>query len=60
MTDDSIFQLYGRVLKGDKSAAQQLTDLHRKGFPYHFCHAPAYVSFNRKQDLHMFYLHLTQ
>lgn len=36
MTDDFIFQLYGRVLKGDKSAAQQLTDLHRKRFPYHF------------------------
>jgi hypothetical protein len=56
-TNDYLFQLYGLVLKGDKSSAQELTELHQKKFPEH--KMSWYESYTKEKRLHVFYLHLT-
>lgn len=56
-TNDYLFQLYGRVLKGDKTASQELTELHQKKFPEH--QMSWYEGYTKEKRLHVFYLHLT-
>ena len=59
-TDETIFQLYKRVQQKDKDAIAKLVELHKTAYPEHAIHTKGYNFNNRKRELHMMYLHLTQ
>ena len=60
MKTDEIFELYGRVLKGDKDAKEEFVELYKKEWPKNFGVHDHHFKINQKAALHQMYLHLVR
>lgn len=59
MKDMDIFDLYKLVQNRDKEAIKELYRRHKLKYPMNCIHDEGYNIINRKEDLHMMYIHLT-
>ena len=59
MNKEDLFDLYGKVQKGDKNAEEVLIEEHKRVYPRHVFHTMHKTEVHDyKQMLHTMYLHL--